>query len=142
MQQQETGAQACVVVDGARNMTFIAEGGIRTVTTAQFQRYNDCGVCAVANARGVSWATAAFRIAPPAKRNWTEDASHENGNYECLCIECDQPFVGHKRRVICKACRPATPDEIADHDREERADELLCEYQETARRLKIALQRP
>lgn len=41
---------------------------------------------------------------PPAQRNWTEDASHENGNYENLCLECDQSFIGHKRRVICKAC--------------------------------------
>lgn len=42
--------------------------------------------------------------APFAERNWTEDASHENGNYECLCCECDQMFIGHKRRVLCKAC--------------------------------------
>jgi hypothetical protein len=47
--------------------------------------------------------------ASPGDRNWTEDAAHENGNYECLCCECDQPFIGHKRRVVCKACstRPA-----------------------------------
>ncbi len=38
------------------------------------------------------------------ERNWAEDSSHENGNYECLCCECGQPFIGHKRRVICKAC--------------------------------------
>lgn len=30
--------------------------------------------------------------------------SRENENYECLCVECRQPFIGHKRRVICKAC--------------------------------------
>lgn len=42
--------------------------------------------------------------AAQAQRNWTEDAKHENGNYECLCVECDQSFIGHKRRVICKAC--------------------------------------
>lgn len=42
--------------------------------------------------------------ASPSERNWTEDASHENGNYECLCCECDQLFIGHKRRVVCKAC--------------------------------------
>lgn len=42
--------------------------------------------------------------APPDRRNWTEDVSRENGNYECRCCECDQTFIGHKRRVICKAC--------------------------------------
>ena len=36
--------------------------------------------------------------------DWTEDFAHENGNYSCLCCRCGQAFVGHKRRVICKAC--------------------------------------
>lgn len=36
--------------------------------------------------------------------NWTEDFSHENGNYMNMCIRCDQEFLGHKRRVICKKC--------------------------------------
>ena len=44
--------------------------------------------------------------------NWPEDASHENGDYECRCVTCEQTFYGHKRRVICKVCatRPAVPD--------------------------------
>jgi len=42
--------------------------------------------------------------APALDRIWSEDAAHENGNYECLCCECDQVFIGHKRRVLCKAC--------------------------------------
>lgn len=37
-------------------------------------------------------------------RNWTEDSSHENGNYECRCINCQNSFIGHKRRVVCKLC--------------------------------------
>lgn len=37
-------------------------------------------------------------------RNWAEDAGHENGNYHNRCIHCHQMFVGHKRRVACKAC--------------------------------------
>jgi hypothetical protein len=37
-------------------------------------------------------------------RNWTEDAAHENGNYECRCVECGNSFIGHKRRVLCKLC--------------------------------------
>lgn len=36
--------------------------------------------------------------------NWTEDFSYENGNYMNMCIRCDQEFLGHKRRVICKKC--------------------------------------
>lgn len=38
------------------------------------------------------------------ERNWTEDFSHENGNYECICCECGHRFMGHKRRVICREC--------------------------------------
>lgn len=37
-------------------------------------------------------------------KDWIEDFSHENGNYLCLCIECDFVFKGHKRRVICAEC--------------------------------------
>ena len=53
--------------------------------------------------------------APPApmalsSRDWTEDASHENGSYQCRCITCGESFVGHKRRVVCRACwKPAPP---------------------------------
>lgn len=43
-------------------------------------------------------------------RNWTEDFGHENGNYECHCVECKQSFVGHKRRVLCKVCSTALRD--------------------------------
>lgn len=50
------------------------------------------------------WNTRATSQTPDAVRNWTEDASHENGNYECRCVECSQMFIGHKRRVLCKAC--------------------------------------
>ena len=39
-----------------------------------------------------------------AARNWPEDASHENGNYECKCMSCGSSFTGHKRRVVCKLC--------------------------------------
>jgi hypothetical protein len=42
-------------------------------------------------------------------RDWTEDASHENGRYECQCVQCGQCFVGHKRRVVCRACANPTP---------------------------------
>lgn len=35
---------------------------------------------------------------------WTEDSTHENGNYRCVCIFCKKAFIGHKRRVVCKVC--------------------------------------
>lgn len=47
-------------------------------------------------------------------RDWPEDFTHENGNYQCRCIFCECMFVGHKRRVICKACQAsdATPPTV------------------------------
>ncbi len=36
--------------------------------------------------------------------DYPEDATHENGNYMCVCVECGDNFIGHKRRVICKHC--------------------------------------
>lgn len=41
---------------------------------------------------------------PPSARDWAEDFAHENGNYECSCVFCEQSFTGHKRRTVCKAC--------------------------------------
>lgn len=37
-------------------------------------------------------------------RDWTEDAAHENGNYQNQCVECGEFFIGHKRRHVCKLC--------------------------------------
>jgi hypothetical protein len=37
-------------------------------------------------------------------RDWPEDASHENGQYECACCVCGNRFTGHKGRVLCKPC--------------------------------------
>jgi hypothetical protein len=46
----------------------------------------------------------------PIERQWGEDASHENGCYHNTCCQCLRMFVGHKRRVVCKACAaPAAP---------------------------------
>lgn len=47
----------------------------------------------------------------PGARNWTEDFSHENGEYVNRCTTCRETFVGHKRRVTCKVC--AFPDPVA-----------------------------
>jgi predicted phosphodiesterase len=38
------------------------------------------------------------------ERNWPEDFNHENGNYQNKCCCCDNLFMGHKRRPICKKC--------------------------------------
>jgi len=37
-------------------------------------------------------------------KNWPEDFSHENGNYINTCMRCNEKFLGHKRRVVCKQC--------------------------------------
>lgn len=37
-------------------------------------------------------------------KNWTEDFSHENGNYQNICMYCKDFFIGHKIRVVCKEC--------------------------------------
>lgn len=41
-------------------------------------------------------------------RDWREDSSHENGNYNCTCCLCKETFIGHKRRVVCKVCADAS----------------------------------
>lgn len=41
-------------------------------------------------------------------RNWPADFAHENGCYICRCCDCGEEFVGHKRRVVCRACADAT----------------------------------
>lgn len=37
-------------------------------------------------------------------RDWPEDFAGENGNYANHCIYCQQTFVGHKRRMVCREC--------------------------------------
>ena len=39
------------------------------------------------------------------ERSFPEDAVHENGNYHCRCVVCEQTFIGYKRRVVCKVCK-------------------------------------
>lgn len=61
----------------------------------------------------------------PSIRDWPEDAGHENGNYECRCINCGAHFTGHKRRVFCRLCAPVgekiTPDKPAEWNTHKRA---------------------
>jgi DNA-directed RNA polymerase subunit RPC12/RpoP len=42
-------------------------------------------------------------------RDWREDAAHENGDYQRGCIRCGKLFIGHKRRVVCRACAHRKP---------------------------------
>ena len=37
-------------------------------------------------------------------RDWVQDFSHENGQYQCRCYACQRMFYGHKRRVECHDC--------------------------------------
>jgi hypothetical protein len=37
-------------------------------------------------------------------RDWPEDFEHENGQYYNECVMCQQTFIGHKRRHICRVC--------------------------------------
>ena len=41
----------------------------------------------------------------PTDRDFIEDTTHENGNYENICCICTEHFFGHKRRVVCKICQ-------------------------------------
>jgi hypothetical protein len=45
-------------------------------------------------------------------RDWTEDLSHENGNYTNKCFYCEQNFLGHKRRIVCRKCQLNSPVDI------------------------------
>lgn len=47
---------------------------------------------------------------PDLTRDWTEDSAHENGNYQNRCCLCNRLFIGHKRRVVCRACHDGARD--------------------------------
>lgn len=55
---------------------------------------------------------------PEPCRDWTDDFSHENGNYLCGCIKCGKMFHGHKRRAICKGCDATLPQ----------SEQKVCEW--------------
>lgn len=44
-------------------------------------------------------------------KNWTEDFSLENGNYQNRCSICGYLFMGYKRRVVCKECSEKAEEE-------------------------------
>ncbi len=54
--------------------------------------------------RAIDETVAGFPFLRHGARDWKEDARHENGNYTCICSDCGETFMGHKRRVICKTC--------------------------------------
>jgi hypothetical protein len=47
--------------------------------------------------------------AASSEKDWPEDFSHENGNYQNRCVRCEAVFLGHKRRVCCKTCDKPLP---------------------------------
>ena len=49
-------------------------------------------------------------------RDWTEDFTHENGQYLNECVHCGHTFTGHKRRVSCRSCSSFVP-KLADWQR-------------------------
>ncbi len=38
------------------------------------------------------------------ERSWKEDFHLENGPYICHCVQCNNMFMGYKRRIVCKTC--------------------------------------
>ena len=48
------------------------------------------------------------------RHDFPEDAGLENGSYACRCVVCRIEFVGHKRRVICKACSTIVKSQTFD----------------------------
>lgn len=60
--------------------------------------------CCTEAISALMWLAVVVWRAPHVVRDWTEDFSHENGNYHNRCVSCDHSFLGHKRRVVCRAC--------------------------------------
>ena len=65
---------------------------------------------------------------PDEPQNWTTDAAHENGNYQCRCTHCGCTFYGHKRRAVCRVC--ASPQVMA---LEQNNDALVSALRERAK---------
>ena len=46
----------------------------------------------------------AKRRREPLIKDWYQDSHLENGNYQNICAICNEMFVGHKSRCVCKVC--------------------------------------
>ena len=60
-------------------------------------------------------------------RDWHEDFSHENGQYMCVCCNCEKSFIGHKRRVTCKLCEQLSRDRweaMTDDEKQEQMKDV------------------
>ena len=62
------------------------------------------------------------------ERDWPEDFQHENGQYMCRCHECENTFIGYKRRVTCKACANKHPEQAEGAQGERDVFESFCTY--------------
>jgi len=38
------------------------------------------------------------------QRDWSEDYSSENGQYQNVCQHCNKLFMGDRHRMTCKKC--------------------------------------
>lgn len=54
--------------------------------------------------------------------NWPEDFPDDNGNYMNICVNCEQPFLGHKRRSICKICADVSREKWATMDDDQKLE--------------------
>lgn len=39
------------------------------------------------------------------ERDYSEHMYEENGTYECMCVVCENRFIGRKRSQVCKICK-------------------------------------
>ena len=37
-------------------------------------------------------------------KNWNDDYEGIVGGYVSKCVRCEESFLGHKRRFVCKEC--------------------------------------
>lgn len=78
------------------------------------QRVNGTpGACTPIPAPAPTGEAVAWNV-PKLPGNWPEDATHENGDYECRCCHCGATFYGHKRRVTCKVCASPQPSQSVE----------------------------
>lgn len=61
-----------------------------------------------------TFAYAPISVSADSTRDWTEDFSHENGQYQRTCKSCGELFIGHKRRLVCRKCVSVSADRPAE----------------------------
>jgi len=62
--------------------------------------------------------------------SWPEDYADENGKYLNQCVTCNEHFMGHRRRNVCKLCDAENQkwwDSLTDHEKREHIAEVAGE---------------